>query len=83
MPARTPSAALVVPDCCNIGVVFRILLVVNAAVFCAALLQSPSVGAGVQAFVDASMVVELACLWSLFAVCILRRLLLRARDGYA
>lgn len=83
MPVLTRPTTLVVPDCCNIGVVFRILLVVNASVFCALLLQSSSLRIGLQAFVEASMVVELACLWSLFAVCALRRILLLAPGGYA
>lgn len=68
---------IVVPDCCNIGVVFRSLLGVNAAVFIAILLQSGSARQGLLEFVEASVVVELACLWSLFALCGLRRLLQR------
>jgi two-component system, LytTR family, sensor histidine kinase AlgZ len=78
----TPSTAapphIVIPDCCNIGVVFRSVLVVNAAVVCGSLLQSPSLRAGLTDFVEASMVVELACLWSLFALCVVRRGLLQS-----
>lgn len=81
-PARLP-VSVVVPDCCNIGVVFRVLLVVNATVLCAILLQSAALAPGLRAFVEASMVVEMATLWSLFAVCVLRRVLLRAGSGYA
>lgn len=74
---------IIVPDCCNIGVVFRVLVLVNAIVLCAILLPSPGLQAGLRAFVEASMVVELACLWSLFALCALRRVLLAAPRGFA
>jgi two-component system, LytTR family, sensor histidine kinase AlgZ len=62
------------PDCCNIGVIFRVLLAVNLAVFVAILSRSGGVQAGVFAFVEASMLVEWACLLSLFALCAVHRL---------
>ncbi len=64
------------------GVILRVLLLVNVAVLCAILLQSGGLAAGLNAFVEASIVVELACLWSLFALCVLRRLLQAAPEGY-
>lgn len=70
-------AEIFIPDCCNIGVVFRTLLVVNAAALLGNLFQSASWSLGLFAFVEASMVIELACLWSLFALCGLRHLLKR------
>ncbi|WP_019141468.1 sensor histidine kinase [Noviherbaspirillum massiliense] len=69
---------VVIPDCCNIGVVFRALLAVNAAVLTGILLQTNSVEQGLTEFVEASMLVELACLWSLFALCGVRRVLTHA-----
>lgn len=69
------TAEIVVPDCCNIGVVFRALLGVNAAALLALLIQSASWTLGLLEFVEVSMVIELACLWSLFALCGLRRVL--------
>ncbi len=69
---------ILIPDCCNIGVVFRTLLGINAAVFITILIQSSSWRLGMLEFVEAAMMVELACLWSLFALCGLRRLLLRS-----
>jgi len=66
----------VIPDCCNIGVVFRSLLAVNAAVFAGILMQTGGARAAFQEFAEAAMVVELATLWSLFALCVVRRLLL-------
>lgn len=74
---------MVVPDCCNIGVVCRTLLGVNAAAFVGLLVQSASLKAGLLDFVEASMVIELASLWSLFALCGLRRLLQRMPAGGA
>ncbi len=65
------------PDCCNIGVVFRSLLAANAVVLAVILMAAGSLRQGLQEFVEASMVVELSCLWSLFALCVLRRMLLR------
>lgn len=66
------------PDCCNIGVACRSLLVVNVAVGTGILMQVTGFQQAVQAFVEAAMVVELASLWSLFALCALRRVLLQS-----
>ncbi|MGE5651659.1 MAG: sensor histidine kinase [Bacillota bacterium] len=82
MPPSTTSVSapteVVMPDCCNIGVVYRSLLAVNAVVLVGILLRAGSLIQGLQEFVEASMVVELSCLWSLFGLCVLRRMLLRA-----
>src|SRR5690348_6513190 len=75
-PGLVPDE-VVMPDCCNVGVVFRTLLAVNATAFIGILLQSRSFSQGVQDFVEMSLVVELSCLWSLLGLCILRRLLER------
>jgi two-component system sensor histidine kinase AlgZ len=81
MPSSSASASvppgIVIPDCCNIGVVVRCLLAVNAAALTASLMQSASLRAGLLDFAEGSMVIELACLWSLFALCVTRRLLLQ------
>ena len=83
MPPTTASTHanspvdIVVPDCCNIGVVFRSLLGVNTAAFIAILLLADSPRQGALQFVEASVVIELACLWSLFMLCGLRRLIQR------
>ncbi len=69
---------ILIPDCCNIGVVFRTLLAVNAVVLAGVLIQASDWKRGLLEFVEASMMVELSCLWSLFALCGLRRLLPRA-----
>jgi two-component system sensor histidine kinase AlgZ len=71
----TPVAELM-PDCCNIGVLVRALLAINAAVLIVIALQATSWRAGVGSFVEASMLVEWASLLSLFGLCGTRRLLL-------
>jgi two-component system, LytTR family, sensor histidine kinase AlgZ len=70
-------AEILIPDCCNIGVVFRTLIGVNAVAFVGTLVQARDWRLGAIEFVESSMVIELACLWSLFLMCGLRRLLLR------
>ena len=66
---------IVIPDCCNIGIIFRVLLAVNMAVLLAILLRTNSLTAGLIEFVEASIVLELACLCSLVALCGLRQLI--------
>lgn len=66
---------LVIPDCCNIGIIFRVLLAANLTVLAAILLRSGSLTAGLLEFVEASIVLELACLCSLLAVCGLRQMI--------
>lgn len=63
----------VIPDCCNIGVIFRILLAVNAAVLAAILLRTNGLQSGFREFVESSILVELACLTSLLVLCGLRQ----------
>lgn len=73
-PSRT-AIEIVIPDCCNIGVIFRALLVVNVAALTASLLHASAWRAGLSAFVEASILVELASLCSLLALCGLRRII--------
>lgn len=72
--ARPSAIESVIPDCCNIGIMVRVLLFVNAAVLAAALVGASSLENGLFSFIAASMLVELACLSSLFALCGLRRI---------
>lgn len=64
----------VIPDCCNIGVIFRVLLAVNASVLVAALLHSAGWMAALLDFVESAMIIELSCLLSLLSLCGLRTL---------
>lgn len=73
VPARTPLE-IVIPDCCNIGVMFRALLAVNGAVLAGILLQVHVLKPGFLVFIEASILVELACLSSLLALCGVRRI---------
>jgi len=71
---NSPTIEIVIPDCCNIGVVFRTLLVVNGVVLMAIVLRTTGYKAGLQEFVETSMLVELACLSSLVALCGVRQI---------
>ncbi|WP_238552046.1 sensor histidine kinase [Herminiimonas sp. CN] len=73
---RSAAMETVIPDCCNIGVVLRSILAVNLAVLIAVMLRSDGWQAGLIDFVESALVVELACLWSLLALCGVRRLAL-------
>ncbi len=73
VPARGPLE-IVIPDCCNTGVMVRALLAVNGAVLAAILLQVHALKAGLLAFVEASILVEFACLLSLLVLCGVRRI---------
>ncbi len=78
MPATAPDSPpleIVIPDCCNIGVVFRTLLVVNVAFLTGILLHTGGWQAGLSRFVEASTLIELASLSSLVALCGLRKLI--------
>lgn len=72
-PSEVPIE-IVIPDCCNIGVVFRTLLSVNGVVLVAILLRTTGFKAGLQEFVETSMLVELTCLASLVALCGVRQI---------
>jgi len=75
--ADPPSAvASVIPDCCNIGVIYRVLLSTNAAVFCAIWAQSPDTLAAAISFFALSTVLETICILSLLMVCGLRKVAL-------
>jgi two-component system sensor histidine kinase AlgZ len=64
------------PDCCNIGTILRALLLVNGVVLAAVLLRARGINAALSDFLEASIVIEWACLLSLLAMCGVRRLLL-------
>lgn len=74
-PALPSPIEIVIPDCCNTGVIFRSLLSVNLVVLIATLLRARSAVAGVTEFVESSLLLEPACLGSLLALCGLRRII--------
>jgi len=67
------SHEIVIPDCCNIGVVFRTLIVVNGFVLAVNCVLEHAFWAGLMAFIDASILVEMVSLSSLLALCAVRR----------
>ncbi|MDP3843329.1 MAG: histidine kinase [Oxalobacteraceae bacterium] len=73
VPGASAAIDTVIPDCCNIGVVFRSMLAVNLAVLVAIIVRNDGWQAGLIDFVEAAIVIELACLWSLFVLCAMRR----------
>ncbi|HCY61490.1 MAG TPA: histidine kinase [Oxalobacteraceae bacterium] len=78
MPATSvarPPVEVVIPDCCNIGVVFRALVAVNAAFLAGILLQTGGWQAGLAKFIETSPLIELVSLLSLMALCGVRKLI--------
>ncbi len=73
--SQSVPVEMVIPDCCNIGVVFRVLLGVNLSVFLSILLRNQSLKPALLDFIESSMLVEWTCLLSLFALCVARRIL--------
>ncbi len=75
--AHAQKQEILVPDCCNIGIVTRVLVFVNALVLVALLSRGSGWRVNLQEFVESSMLVESICLLSLFCLCGVRQLLLR------
>lgn len=63
------SKVLLIPDCCNIGIVFKVLIAVNALVLLCLLARGQGFVANFQEFVETSMLVELISLASLVTLC--------------
>lgn len=75
--AKLPvSVEILLPDCCNIGVILRALLAVNLVVLAGILLRAATWSAGALEFMEVAMLLEWASLLSLFVLCGVRRLLL-------
>lgn len=77
MTSRT-APAIVLPDCCNLGIILRVLLLVNGVFLAVILLRAPTWQSGLLEFVDRSVLIELATLGSLFVLCGVRRTMWRA-----
>lgn len=73
-PDRVP-VEIVIPDCCNIGVVFRALVAVNVAFLAGILLQTSGWQAGLAKFIETTPLIEMVSLLSLVALCGMRRLI--------
>lgn len=80
---KTAQLEIVMPDCCNIGVIFRSLLVVNVSVSVAILFNAPDLKSALLNFIESSMLIEWICLLSLFTLCGMRRLLDSTNPAFA
>jgi two-component system sensor histidine kinase AlgZ len=73
-PAKTAeSAAIVIADYGNTGVVLRVLAIVNLVVLLAIVLQADSRSAGWLAFLESALPLELVCMLSLVCLVGVRR----------
>lgn len=77
LKTATPSAvSSVIPDCCNIGVIYRVLLATNSAVFCAIWIQSSDTPSAVVKFFNSAMLLETISILSLLMLCGIRKVAL-------
>lgn len=74
-----PTPRQVIPDGCNLGVVLRVLVGVNAALLLVALAVAGAVDAALKHVLTAAAVVQPVALLSLILWCLLRRTLPRLR----
>lgn len=76
-PTAAATKYTLIPDCCNIGVVFRVLIAVNLLVLLGLLARGQGWALNFLEFIETSMLVELISLLSLFALCGLHRMAAR------
>lgn len=67
------SIVTVIPDCCNLGVVARTLMMANVALLATTLVRVDGLLSVLMQFVESAMLVELTCFLSLFFLCGTRR----------
>ncbi|MBC3812803.1 sensor histidine kinase [Undibacterium aquatile] len=68
-----PKNEPVIPDCCNIGVIFRVLAGVSVVVLLGLASRGDGWALVLENFIEASMLIEAICLLSLFLLCACRR----------
>lgn len=71
---------MVIPDCCNVGVVIRVLAVVNVVALLTLLARAELFTQVLMRFVEISFLLELICLLSLFCLCLVRRAIIAAHQ---
>ncbi len=71
-PLQNIQNPRLIPDCCNIGVVLRILLTVNFSVLMGLLARGQGLALNFQEFIETSMLVEMISLFSLLVLCGIR-----------
>ncbi len=70
---KDESAGIVIPDYCNTGVILRVLALVNLVMLLAIVLQADTRTAGLLAFIECSLPLELVSMLSLVCLCGVRR----------
>jgi two-component system sensor histidine kinase AlgZ len=73
LPINAGSAGVVIPDYCNTGVILRVLSIVNLVMLLAIVLQADTRSAGLLAFIECALPLELICMLSLVCLCGVRR----------
>lgn len=74
---KTEKTELLIPDCCNSGVVSRVLISVNALGLIVLWSRGDDWRLVLQNFLEGAMLLESICLLSLFALCNVRRITMR------
>ncbi len=72
-----PKTEILIPDCCNLGIVIRVLMATNLLVLLVILSRGQGLQHNFQEFSETTMLIELICLGSLLCLCWFRRLLER------
>ena len=83
--APTPSPEVALPNFCNLGIMLRILVIVDGMSMVAALLKAPAIPEMWRELMDISVLLQPVLLLSLLALCLGRPLLVRLpyRQGVA
>ncbi len=76
MTASPSAVASVIPDCCNIGVIYRVLLTTNLAVFFGFWMKSKDTTGAIVEFIDSAMLIESISILSLLLLCGMRKVAL-------
>ena len=72
----TSAVSSLIPDCCNIGVIYRVLLTVNIACFFTIWIDSNSLISTFVGFIHVSVPVEMIVILSLIMLCGMRKVVL-------
>ncbi|MCE5181113.1 MAG: histidine kinase [Betaproteobacteria bacterium] len=75
--AATPQPVVTLPDFCNLGIMLRILLIVDGMSAVAAMLKAPTLAAAWQELIELSALVQPLLLLSLLILCLGRKTLAR------
>ncbi len=67
------TTVIVMPDCCNAGVIGRVLGAVNLVLFAAVMVSAGRHGRAFSEFVESSSLADFICMASLLVLCWLRR----------